>query len=71
MALKRHYDRYLWERGNNHVKEEWEHARREEAEAAQLEYDKWLRQEVSTYMPVYDKQKHSWADCWHSLVIGS
>lgn len=47
VALKRHYDRYLWERSANHVKEEWERARTEEVEAAKREYEAWLVQEVS------------------------
>lgn len=46
VALKRHHERYLWERSANHVKTEWERARKEEAEAAQRDYEEWLRQAV-------------------------
>ena len=46
LALKRHNDRYMWERGTNHVKAEWERARKLEAEENQRQYAEWLRQEV-------------------------
>eukprot|EP00752_Nemacystus_decipiens_P001572 g1533.t1 len=45
LALKRHSDRYMWERGTNHVKAEWERARKLEAEEKQRQYEEWLRQE--------------------------
>eukprot|EP00903_Cladosiphon_okamuranus_P016531 g15251.t1 len=47
LALKRHNDRYMWERGTNHVKAEWERARKLEAEEKQREYEEWVRQEES------------------------
>lgn len=46
LALKKHYDRYMWERGTNHVKTEWEQARKVEAAEKQRQYEEWLRQEV-------------------------
>ncbi|CAM9759100.1 unnamed protein product [Scytosiphon promiscuus] len=45
LALKKHYDRYMWERGTNHVKTEWEKARKVEAAEKQRQYEEWLRQE--------------------------
>lgn len=36
----------MWERNTNHVKAEWEKARKEEAEEQQRLYEEWLRQEV-------------------------
>lgn len=46
LALKRHYDRYLWERGTNHVQNEWEVARKVEEEENKRRYDEWLLQKV-------------------------
>lgn len=36
----------MWERSTNHVKVEWERARKLEAEEKQRQYEEWLRQEV-------------------------
>lgn len=57
MALKRHYERYLWERGANHVKTEWEQARKEEAEEKQRQYEEWLRGEVFLPMLIIYRQQ--------------
>ena len=54
LALKRHNDRYLWERSTNHVKAEWERARKKEAEEQQRLYEEWLRQEVR-----WTEEKHA------------
>lgn len=62
LALKRHNDRYMWERGTNHVKAEWERARKLEAEEKQRQYEEWLRLEVplSTLLSVFSRFRRLW-----------